>query len=345
MLISMDETLSPTTSGHLDRISQAGKSAAKLVNKLLDLGSEGSDTAVFDCREVISETKSLLETTVPKGISLAFENADGPVNLTGHVNDLVQVAINLVLNAADAIEGGEGHVTLALHETCPDDPGIFAVGALNPKIDYMCLSVSDNGTGIDKDALVKIFDPYFSTKGDNGTGMGLAMVGSTAKRFGGAVAVETELGQGTTFNVILPKMGELDAESFEIEGLDNLKNTTLLLLDDEPNVTEVLASFLTACGAEVSTLTDPELAIEVILEDPDDWDALVTDYDMPELTGGDVVHQIRQENQKIPIFVVTALARRLADPRINGKTVSGVFAKPIDLRQLGAAISKELGQN
>lgn len=338
MLISTDDGVDDAVKGHADRIGKAGNSAARMVNRLLDLGAHDDEVAVFDLRAVLLEMEDLVATSLPASCTLTVDVGDQPIMAAGVTGDVSQVLVNLVLNARDAMGDRVGTIDVSLSTDTPKTPP--QVGSFKRGSQYGCLSVADSGTGIPKDLLERIFDPYFSTKGSRGTGAGLAMVATIIERMEGMICVETEVGKGTTFHILLPLPTPEDLETDAVASDLNLSGKTVLVLDDEEHVREVVATFLESCGAEVSAVDDPALAVEVITEDPEDWDALVSDYDMPGMTGGDVVQKLREAGVDLPIFIVTALARRMSDQRISEQSVQGLFAKPIDLRHLARKISE-----
>lgn len=115
---------------------------------------------------------------------------------------------------------------------------------------------------------------------------------------------------------------------------------TVLVVDDDAQVGAVLTAYLESCGAEVAFCEAPDIAAEAIEADPQGWSALVTDYDMPGLSGGDLVARIRPAAPDLPVFLVTALARRITDPRVRPGRVAAVIAKPVDLGDLAARLAQ-----
>ncbi len=333
-LIATDRDVTPEIKEHADRISAAGVTAARLVNRMLDLASNDDDASVFDLRSVMSEVQALAAVNVPKNVAFTLDGGPTAQMVKANVADITLVVLNLVINAADALRNSDGeiHVQVERGRVDPNRPAM--VGYLSPNQSYANISVRDTGEGIPEDILPNVMQSYFTTKGSQGTGAGLAMVAAIVKRLDGAVFIDSAVGQGTTIDVYLPLVSRSDTSEPVVDMETDLNGMAILVLDDQIDVANVTAAFLNQCGAEASVLDDPELALEVLTEDLDAWSALVTDYDMPNLSGADVVEKIREMSQDFPIFVVTALARRLADPRINKSTVQGVFAKPINLGQL-----------
>ncbi|WP_147126673.1 PAS domain-containing hybrid sensor histidine kinase/response regulator [Shimia ponticola] len=338
-LISTDDTASEDIKAHSDRISKASATAARLVNRMLDLSTVDDDASIFDLRSVLGEVRALAEVNLSSDTSLVVNPGTSSLNVRAAIADITLVLLNLVINANDAMPDGSGVISVSLSRFSPSADRAPMVGKVLSDRAYASITVSDTGTGIAPDVLPRVLESFFTTKGSRGTGAGLAMVSAIVKRLGGALFIDSELGHGTSVEVILPMVVEnVTAEDASVGG--DLRGKAILILDDQPEVAEVVASFLETCGAEVSVLEEPALAIETVLEDPSDWAALITDYDMPELNGGDVVERIRAEHPDFPIFVITALARRLSDPRINASSVQGVFAKPTNLGQLAQALEK-----
>ncbi|MEM6388462.1 MAG: response regulator, partial [Pseudomonadota bacterium] len=214
------------------------------------------------------------------------------------------------------------------------------VGGISSGSDYVKLTVGDDGSGMNAETAANVFNPYFTTKGRQGTGLGLATAALQVQSVGGGIEVETSVGEGTRVTLYWP-MAKLDMAAPELGKADgnDLTGMTILVVDDDPSVSAVVTSFLEALGAEIACCEDPRDAAAAIAEDPDGWAALITDYDMPHLNGGALVANIRSHAPDLPVFVVTALAKRLSDPRLGPDQVAGIFPKPIDLVQLSQALA------
>ena len=157
----------------------------------------------------------------------------------------------------------------------------------------------------------------------------------------GAIAVHSVLGEGTRFDIFWPiDQPNAVADNTETpEDQVDLSDRLIMIVDDELEVAEVLGSFLERMGAEVAVVDDPELAIEAIQDDPTAWTAVISDYSMGKINGGDLVEQVRELTPDLPIFILTALARTISDTRINDRTVQSVFAKPANFRQISQALA------
>ncbi|MEM6308167.1 MAG: hybrid sensor histidine kinase/response regulator, partial [Pseudomonadota bacterium] len=167
------------------------------------------------------------------------------------------------------------------------------------------------------------------------TGLGLATAAMQVQSVGGAIALTSAPGQGTLFQIYWPLHRRGGTETNKPLAADhNLRDMMIIVIDDDPDVSSVIGSYLEACGAEVAICEDPRDGIEAVKEDPSAWSAVITDYDMPIMNGGAVVEQLRHISKDLPIFVVTALARRLSDPRIIDGQTQGIFSKPVELEAL-----------
>ncbi len=342
-MMNLEADAAQNVGKHATRISKAASQGALLANRLLDVADTTETESVFDLRTILTSVEDLVFPNLKPGIKLELSLPDDPVLIAGQPSDGTQVFVNLILNANDACSEGQGEVTVTLTTGQRPPPEALMKGEWDANTRYAGVQVSDNGSGIPSDVIDRIFEPYFSTKGQHGTGIGLPMVANIVERFGGVIAVASSPGKGTEFSVYWPICEDLGKETPDGAGRPNLDGLTFLMVDDDPNVTDVVSQYLEALGAEVSAISDPELALEVVL-DGDGWSALITDYEMPEMNGGDLVEKIRAANVTLPIYMATGLAKRLSDPRVNEASVRAVFAKPLDLRKLANKLASDFAQ-
>lgn len=343
-LIGLEEQLTDSLKAHVNRISTAGTQAAKLVNRLLDIGANNDAQGTFDLRSAIADIPALVEPSLPQGVSLSMAAGERSYALSGDPGSLTQAIVNLVLNARDAIGSGDGQIALEVSSLSGRRIDGTHVGELLPAHRYVRIDVSDTGSGIDPGQLEAVFEPYFSTKGRHGTGLGLAMVSLQVQAIGGAVGIRSVKGTGTTVSVYWPIASpEEVGQAGPAAAGHHLGGQTIILVDDDEDVATVAAAYLEAQGAEVAVCIDPRDAVEAVEDAPEAWSAVVTDYDMPEMNGGDLAERVKRANPDIPVILVTALARRLSDPRVTNGTVDMVLAKPTDLNHLSSVLSEYHG--
>ncbi len=338
LLICTTPDVSTEIETHAARIAQAGNRAAKLVSRLLDLGSEADDYHVFDLKLPVLEAVDLARSTIGNSVKINVALDHGDCFVRGSTTQINQITVNLLLNARDAIGENVGNIDLQIGQE-RQLPDITDHGKLDPTRPYARLRVKDDGPGMNETTLGQVFEPYFSTKGRQGKGLGLAMVTKLVSQLGGAVKVESTLGEGATFTIWLPIV---ERPEDSIANVEVLQGKTILIVDDEAEAGEVLASYLARLGAEPSVLTMPELALEVLEEDHTEWDAVITDYDMPAISGGELAQKVKSFAPELPLFVVTALARRISDKRVQGSNVKGVFGKPLDLEAFAQTLASSL---
>ncbi|MBK1634808.1 PAS domain-containing hybrid sensor histidine kinase/response regulator [Rhodovulum adriaticum] len=340
-LITMDPTRHDAVRSHAERIASAGTRAARLVNRLLDLGAPAPARGTFELRSVLSDLEALVAPTLPSQVGLEVDITPQPLLMRGDSSELHQAVVNLVFNARDAIGREAGHIRVQVDAFQPEEPMLLLSGLLPETDRYARIRVGDTGKGMTEDVLLHAMEPYFTTKGREGTGLGLAIVGMQLGAIGGGLDIASTPGTGTTVTIYWPCQPEARmADAAPAPGAcHDLSGMTILVIDDEPEVADVLQSYLETFGAEVAVCDMPQDGVEAVAEGPQDWSAVITDYDMPGMTGGDVVERLSKLAPEVPVFLVTALARRLSDPRVGPGRVRGVFAKPVDLDKLCGALS------
>ena len=318
-----------------DRILAASEQAAGLVRRLLALGARQPARVALDLRDPVREAAELVRSSLRAPMRLFLSLPEEPVDTLADPTDILQVVLNLAINARDALADGPGSIAISLGgpEHHPE-AGVMAVGHVDPSRRYVRLSVVDTGPGMSPEIASRILDPYFSTKGDKGTGLGLAVVSSVIADNGGAMRLETAPGQGTRFDVFWPteaasqtatRLACADRLSGRLDG------RTILAVDDQQEVLDILTAYLEAAGAEVAPSTDPRDILDALRDDPGAWDLLVTDYDMPHITGAELARAARSLCPGLPVLLVTALP---GEAGRSGTEFSAVLPKPVDREEL-----------
>ncbi|NRB33492.1 MAG: PAS domain S-box protein [Rhodobacteraceae bacterium] len=338
-LMQIEPRMHAALQPHVDRIKTAGAQAAKMVNRMLDLGLESDSDGVFAVSSALKDVEDLLLPSLPSSVTLCIEDASDPLSLSGTPNALSQVVLNLALNGCDAIGSEQGELKITTYPAPADLLDQMIIGRKRPNVRYMAIEVADTGSGIDAAHLGNVFDPTFSTKGRKGTGLGLSMVAMQVQSVGGGISISSQLGSGTQITVFWPVARVENSIEDYTSGPDmDLAGMSIIVVDDDKAVGEVVSQFLEAKGAEVVPVTDARDAIAAIEDAPQEWSALVTDYDMPIMTGGELVERIGKVAPDLPIVVVTALARRLTDPRLEGANLKAVLPKPLELTKLAKTL-------
>jgi PAS domain S-box-containing protein len=309
-------------------------------------------TQRIDLTSFVRKAADILQRTLPENIRLLIQVEEGERVASGEeapsltVNAdptrIQQALINLATNARDAMpEGGELRISLSRAEVRPGDEPPMAELAVG---DWVCLTVSDTGTGIPPDVLPHIFEPFFTTKGPGqGTGLGLAQVHGIVKQHGGCIGVETEVGRGTTFRVYLPAYDSEDVEAVPEKELAPPKGRgeTILLAEDEERVREAGREILESLGYQVLTAADGREALEVY-RSAETVDLVVTDLIMPEMGGKKLAQELKKEHPHVRVLAITGYALGEDTQELKEAGILQSVPKPFDIGTLGKAVRRAL---
>jgi len=311
------------------RIQSATTQAAGLVKRLLSLGRREAEPVVLDLREPLREAGDLVRASSRAPARLNINLPDDPIQIEADPTDVLQTVLNLAINARDALDGGPGAITITLEQPGEDDlQGPFMVGHPDLARGYCAIKVADTGRGMSSEQVARAFRPYETTKGTDGSGLGLTIVSSVINRVGGALQLETAPGQGSMFTILWPEAPTPIEQDTVIEGLTGrLDGCAVMVVDDHEEVLDIITMFLESAGAEVAPSSDPQDVIEALGDDPDGWDLLITDFDMPGMNGAELAKTTRALVPRLPVVLVTALAGMAG--RDNGM-FDAVLGKPLD---------------
>ena len=308
-LIREDAAPHSLSAAGAQRIQSATNQATGLVKRLLSLGRREAEPVRLDLRAPIHEAADLVRAGLRAPLQLELETPDTPVSVIADPTHVLQTVLNLAINARDALDGGAGEIRIALEP--PDDNaahGPYVVGAPEPDRRYCRIIVSDTGPGMSDDLVSRAFKAYETTKGADGSGLGLAIVSSVVTAAEGALKLDTAPGEGTTFTIYWPEAPLRPEPAPVIEELTGrLDGCRILVVDDHEELLGIFTSLLESVGAEVAPASAPEDVIEALRENPSGWDVLITDFDMPEMTGAELAFAVREHAPRIPVVLVTAL--------------------------------------
>ena len=271
---------------NIQKIITAGLRARDLVQQILTFSRKDElEVGPMQAGPLVKEVLKLLRSTLPSSIQISQNISNKVGNILADPTQLHQIVMNLCMNAAQAMEENGGCLSIELSQVELSDQDIRLHPGLQPG-EYLKLSVQDTGTGISKENLEKVFDPYFTTKEKGkGTGLGLATVHGIIKSYGGVIHVYSEQQIGTTFNVYIPTIVEQARAEKKVAPELAGGNEQILLVDDEPVLLDVGRQLLETLGYRVSTISDSELALETIRNSPRSIDLVLTDMTMPYMTG------------------------------------------------------------
>ena len=322
---------------------KAAHRAKDLVKQILAFSRQTGEerTPVF-LHVIVREALGLLRASVPATVTIIDSIDVHSGMVLANPTQMHQVVMNYCTNGIQAMseKGGTLEVRLEDFDVTPR----FA--ATHPKLQpgpYVRLVVSDKGHGIDPGNLKRIFDPFFTTKGPGeGTGMGLAMVYGIVADHGGAVLVESVLGQGTEFHTYLPRAISTARTESAPPDLSARGCESILVVDDERAVRRFCQRSLTPLGYRVHVTGEPRAALAEFQKDPNAYDLIVTDQQMPGMTGDALARRIRKLRPEIPIILFTGFSSELVDSQALSGNISEIVPKPILASQLTMAIRRVL---
>jgi PAS domain S-box-containing protein len=335
LLDGIDGPLSAEQCRDLERIVTGAVRAQDLVGQILTFARQVERRREPVCLgSIVEETLKLLRATLPKTIEIRYPGATTTDLVVADPTQLHQVVLNLCTNAAHAIGDGPGVLEVRLGEA---DAG--AASKIGPCV---CLAVSDTGCGMAPEVLERIFEPFFTTKRPGeGTGMGLAVVHGIVESHGGKIFVTSEPGRGTTFRVLLPRAREAPAQAVSIPEPIARGSERILFVDDEEPIVELARKILENLGYRFEGFANPSEALERFRRDPEEFDLIIADLNMPGMTGLDFLRRVVELRPQVPTILCTGLGG--SDPSVAGRPgARRVLAKPLSVRQLATAIRQAL---
>ncbi len=328
----------------LEEIRKAAQRSADLTHQLLAFASKQTIAPrVLDLNLTAAGTLEMLTELIGEDIELEWkpEKDLWPVKMDDSQVD--QIVTNLCLNARDAI-AGVGRITVATRNVALDEEYSGHHGGVAPG-EYAALTVSDDGCGMDSKTLLLVFDPYFTTKGlGKGTGLGLATVYGIVMQNHGAIDVDSQPGQGTTFKIYLPRHAtgsKPRPEELPVKSKSSGKET-ILLVEDEPAILKMTTIMLEGGGYTVIAARSPSEAIRLAREHQGEIDLLLTDVVMPEMNGRDLADTLLSVYPGIRrLFMSGYTANVIARYGVLGKD-EHFIQKPFSLKDLGRTLREVL---
>jgi two-component system, cell cycle sensor histidine kinase and response regulator CckA len=324
-------------------ITKAVDRAAGLTRQLLTFGRRQVVRArPLDIAAVTRDVETLLRRSVTETIEVAIDLPGEPLpDVFADPTQIEQVLLNLVVNARDAI-GGHGTITIAAREMLLNGTADQVHPPLQPGA-YVALSVADTGCGIPDEVLPHLFEPFFSTKPEGvGSGLGLATVYGIALQAGGGVAVDTAPGAGATFTVYFPlarSCEDLDEESADEAEQPTHGSETILVVEDEQPVRELVRRVLEAAGYDVCVAESPAQALPLLAHTS--IDLLLSDVVMPGMSGWELAERAREEQPATRLLMMSGYSHDVAAAPIPGVPL---LAKPFSPEQLTQTVREALDE-
>jgi PAS domain S-box-containing protein len=354
-LARMDLPEGEEASECIGSILEATHRATDLTRQMLAYSGRGRfSTQLLDISREVKAMAQLMESSIPRTVSLDIQLAEGLPPVEADVAQFQQVVLNLIINGAEAVGVEPGTITVSsgvMH--CDEEylrQSAFSGDGLTEEQEpgeYCYLEVSDTGEGMTLEVVEKIFEPFYTTK-FTGRGLGLAAVQGIIRGHGGALIIRSEPGVGSTFRVLFPSCeegetavlgsGSESLESILEESRPAMAKGLILIADDENHVRDVARRTLERFGLEVLTASDGREALEVYSARSDEIDGVLLDLTMPRMGGEECLRKILEIRHDAKVILMSGYSEQETQDRFEGKRVVGFLEKPFNSRQLSTVL-------
>ena len=317
-------------------ILQAGEQARTLVDQILSFSRrESAEAQTIDLCIPVLESIAMLEASLPKTIELQKDFGLRKAPIYANATEITQIIMNLGVNAKDAMGDDHGVLKIGLHKVNSVDYAdrgwirdalysskdalpihiedkaphhtCLMLGGMLRESDYICLSVEDTGSGMSRVVMERVMEPFFTTKPvDQGTGLGLSIVHGVIGAYSGALLIESIVGQGTRFDIFFPLSRDAEAQiAHQRDTHISQRAGHILLVEDQVEVRQMTQTMLFRMGYSVETAGTGLEALMLIRDRPDDFDLVLTDHNMPKMTGLELVYQVYMDFPDLPFVLLS----------------------------------------
>ncbi len=328
--------------GNLVKILESADRARDLVQQILAFSRQGEqDLAPIALSSLIKETVKFIRASLPATIEVR-QRIETDAKAAADPAQVHQLLMNLFTNAAHAMQEEGGILTVTLSEL-EIDSGFFASQPDLSVGPYLQLTVGDTGCGMDRGVRERIFDPFFTTKTQpEGTGLGLSVAHGIVKGHGGAITVESTPGRGTLVSVYLPVVEAAAAAPEAPDARMPSGRERILFVDDEEFQVDIARQMLRRIGYRVSAYSGARKALARFRSDPRQFDLVITDMVMPEMTGDALSRELLALRPDIPVILCTGYSDRLTREKAQSIGITGFIVKPFIMKEIAAEIRRVL---
>lgn len=328
---------------YLAQVYKAANRAKDLVQQILTFSRKtDQERKPLRIKPVVKEALKLLRASIPSSVEMV-QDVDNDDTVLADPVQIHQLIMNLCTNAYHAMGPRGGKLGVALKRESVDSSDIPTTEDLKGG-EYLRLTISDTGAGMNQEILKRVFEPFFTTKGPGeGTGMGLAVVHGILKNHGGFITASSEIDKGSDFHVYFP-IHERETTVEEIPAIANVPrgNEHVLLVDDEEQITLLIREILENLGYKVTGYRNSIEALEVFRNDPQAFDIVITDQTMPNMQGIELAGEFLKIRQDIPIILCTGYKETGTREIALKAGIRDVFTKPVSRSALAGIIRKAL---
>jgi PAS domain S-box-containing protein len=327
----------------LQEAQKAGLRATDLVRQILTFcRQDEQEKKPIRIEPVIKETLKFLRASIPKTIEIRQRIQPSSQSMVADPTQIHQVLMNLCTNAAYAMRETGGILEVSFDTVQLDTAFTSRYPGASPG-PFLRLTVTDTGHGMSPKTMERIFDPYFTTKPQGeGTGLGLAVLHGIVKGCGGIITIDSEPSKGSTFHVFFPAVLEEKQPGVTAVGPAVGGQERVLFVDDEPAVTELGKRMLARLGYNVTAVHDGREASVLFASAPEDFDLVITDMTMPNMTGAELAHELLVTNPNIPIILCTGFSDLIDEPKALALGIRAFVMKPFQTGNLADTIRRVL---
>jgi PAS domain S-box-containing protein len=330
---------------NLEQIMACSSRATKLVKQILTFSPEGEQKKEpVQISAMVKEVLGMLRSSLPATIKICRRIHAASSVIMADPTQIHQILVNLCTNASHAMRQTGGQLDVSLADVHLDSETRIGNEYLRPG-PYVQISVSDSGCGMDKEVLDRIFEPFFTTKKESGgTGLGLSVVHGIVKSHDGAITVRSTPGQGTTFDIFFPRMEDAEVQQPQSPQLPGRERQVILLVDDEQMMVDVTGQILERLGFAVVAKTNSIDALQAFQEAPDEFDLVITDQVMPNMTGTELAKNLISVRPDIPVILCSGFPENVCLEELKTIGVREFVMKPIGRQEIEAVIHTVLGE-
>jgi len=340
--ISMSDVEAGSLYSNLEKVLKAGERAKDLVKQILTFSRQSElEPKPIKVKLIVKEALKLFRATLPATIEILQDLQSNSAVMADPTN-IHQVIMNLCTNAGNAMLEEGGTLEIKIIDVDLDSDFVDRHPDIDPGA-FIKLTVSDTGHGISSEVMDRIFDPFFTTKEKSeGTGMGLAVVHGIIKSHGGIINVESELGKGSTFDVFLPVIESGIALKSERVKSIPIGSERVLFVDDEELQVDLGKQMLERLGYKVKSRTSSLEALKLFQKKPYDFDLIITDMTMPQMTGEKLAKEFMQIRPDIPIILCTGYSELISEEKAEKMGIRAFVMKPVVMSDIAKTIRNVL---
>lgn len=332
---------------NIENLVKAVGRAKELVQQILTFSRQGEETQKpLNVNAIAKETLKLLSSTLPTNVELHQNIGEEANVIIGSPTQVQQVIMNLFTNALQAIGKDQGILSLEAQTTVigkePLKGDFVAFKTMKPGR-YVQLTVSDTGHGIPPNILERVFDPYFTTRGPGqGSGLGLAVVHGIVKNYSGNIAIDSHPGQGTVVKVWLPLTESMETPEKKESETIPVGTERILLVDDEVELLKAHHQILEQLHYKVVSVSNSAIALALFRDTPNDFDIIITDMSMPNLSGAQLAEEALNIRPDIPIILCTGFSEFIDAKQAKAIGIKKFLLKPVNKKNLAVVIRNVL---